>query len=108
MQEQSIDLISAYSAYASGAATGAAWNFSNYSDKWVDENLKKVNELAAADLAASDELMQEVGAKIADDCMAINLFDRNYTFTIRDDFKGFEHNTAYICGIFVYNCYREV
>jgi len=101
------DLISPNSYYSSQVKSSGSWNFSYQDDKALDKAIDDAYIMSGIDREKSEKMFKDIGAKIAEECLTINLGDDKGAMVINKSFKGFVPNMAYEMVVFMYDCYRD-
>lgn len=100
------DTNTAYGPYSTCVESGAGWNFSGIKNAEYDEKIEAAYQAGAFDQQQFIDGFHEVGAKIAEDCFQMNLYDFSQITAVSKDFHGFTLNPAYQSAVPFYNCYK--
>lgn len=100
------DTNTAYGPYSTCVESGASWNFSGIKNAEYDEKIEAAYQAGAFDQRQFIDGFHEVGAKIAEDCFQMNLYDFSQITAVSKDFHGFTLNPAYQSAVLFYNCYK--
>ena len=100
------DTNTAYGPYSTCVESGAGWNFSGIKNAEYDEKIEAAYQAGAFDQRQFIDGFHEVGAKIAEDCFQMNLYDFSQITAVSKDFHGFTLNPAYQSAVLFYNCYK--